>query len=87
MIIFALLVAVIAGHVYQYTSLFTIMFKNTWLFNQVLAKIQGVKKQAKNVRKSKLSASEPQSRSTEGHQEHYDPLTMSLMFTIVKFIL
>ena len=43
MIIFVLLVAVIAGHVYWYTSLFT-MFKNTWFFKQVLDKIQFVKK-------------------------------------------
>ena len=72
MIMFALLVAVITGHVYWYTSLFT-MLKNTWLFKQVLDKIQLVKKRAKNVGKSSLNASEPQSRSTEGHQEHYEP--------------
>ena len=72
MITFALLVAVITGHVYRYTSLF-IMFKNTWLFKQVVAKILVVKKRAKNIGKSKLSALEPQLRSTEGHQEHYEP--------------
>ena len=34
MITFALLVAAITGHVYQYTNVFT-MLKNTWLFKQV----------------------------------------------------
>ena len=72
MITFFLLVAVVTGHVYQYTSLFT-MFKNTWLFKQVLDKMQFVRNRLNNVGKSKVNASEPQSRSIEGNQEHYEP--------------
>ena len=67
-ITFGLLFAVITAHVYQYTSIFTI-FKNTWLFKQVLAKIQGVRNQAKNVDKSRLSISEPHSKTMEENSE------------------
>ena len=92
-ILFAVLEAIIAGHVYQYVYQYTSLFKTLGsLIRYILAKIQGVKKRAKNVGKSKLSASEPQSRSTEGHQEHYESTynyTTSLIFKlmIVKFIL
>ena len=79
MITFGFLLVVITAHVYQYTSILTI-FKKTWLFKQVLGKLQVIKKkQAQNVGKSKFGTSEQRSKSVEGRQEKSEPT-----FTVVE---
>ena len=70
MITFVLFLVVVVAHVYQYTNLFAI-FKSTWLFQQTLAKLQGVKRQAKTSGRSKSSALE--SKSMEDCEENSEP--------------